>query len=241
MQKLELQLEYKTTSGMFDKDVYMKPYAALDLCQSIAGRHAYYLGIGADTLLKDNLGWITARQRIKFFNTPHLFDNLTVITYPHPQKKYEYFREYECYDQNKNLIFRALSLWVILDFNTNRLSNKNVMPEGIYHEGSYFDGIIKPINAKNDGILVNKYQVVKSDIDMYNHLNNAKYIDIIFDTLKIDSKYYDELTISYQSQAKLDDLIDIYKLDKEGTIYLTGFINDNLCFSSEIKLKEKEQ
>ncbi len=235
MEKLELTVDFKTTSGMFDKDVYIKPYAVLDLCQSIAGRHAYNLGFGADKLLEDNLGWITARQTFEFYQTPFLFDTIRITTFPHPQNKFEFYREYEAYNLKGEILFRSLSLWVILDFTNNRLSSKPIDFKGEFREGSYFKGVPKPKNAKNLGIKIGERIVVKADIDMYNHLNNAKYADIIFDFAGLDAKEYRSLTISYQSQALLNDVIEIYKYQEDNMIYITGIINDKICFTSEVR------
>ena len=235
---MELERIYKTTSGMFDKDVFIKPYAVLDLAQSIAGRHAYLMHIGADELLKQNLGWIIARQTYVFYNTPFLFDDLRIVTFPHPKGRYEYLREYECYNGKNELVFRGISLWVLLDFTTNRLVNKDIYPEGDYRTDSHFDKVDKPIIVSNNINKCGSHIVVKSDLDMYNHLNNAKYADIIFDYAGLDAKDYGSLTISYQRQAVLNDVIDIYKEEIDNKINISGYINNNICFSSTIIRKE---
>ena len=237
--KLSKTTIFETTSAMFDKDTYIKPQAILDVFQSAAGRHAYEMNIGADTLLKDNLGWITARQTIEIFATPFLFDQIEVYTFIHPRKKFEFLREYVAYDHNHKLLFRGISLWVILDFTTGRIRELDVYPEGEYEQNRNYDNVLKAKPVKNSGEKIKTYQVIKSDIDMYNHMNNTYYANLILDGAGVDSKDIKGLTLSYQSQAVLGDLIDIYREVNydEKRIYVTGVTGDKIVFSSFVDIK----
>ena len=235
---LKLECIYKTTSGMFDKDVYLKPYAAFDLTQSIAGRHAEDMHVGAYELLKQNLGWLIARQTIIFHDNPLLFDELKMVTFPYPKKNFEFLREYGCYNKDNKLIFSGVSLWVIYDFSTGKLVNKDIYPDGTFVENKIFDKVKKPLNIKKNDNIIYKYQVKLGDLDMYNHLNNAMYVRIIFDALNIPASSYQELTISYLKQAKLNDIIYIYQEIINNEINISGYINDDICFSANIIRKE---
>ena len=79
------------------------------------------------------------------------------------------------------------------------------------------------------------------DIDWNGHLNNVRYMDIIYNAVPIDilkDNLITELQIDYLKECKLNDSIDIYYHKEDESIYIKGDNEGKTAFSSKLRIKE---
>ena len=183
MSLLIFEKHFTLTNGMFDEHYGIKPYAILDIFQRIAGDHADILGCGTAFCEKNNYAWIIVRQEVYIYNNPTPMETVVVKTFPHKPSRIECKREYEISSSNGVLYAKGCSSWVLVDLSTFKmLKSDNIYPEGEFIESVLFkEKLIKPLNVFNDDNYLCDYKVEKSDIDIYHHMNNAKYAELIFD------------------------------------------------------------
>ena len=160
-----------------------KASVLLHFAQEAAGQHCLVLGTDWDALSKQHLFWAVIRQRMQITRLPVLGERLTVETWPMPTTRSAFPRSTVAYDENGREVFRAVSLWVLMDTRTRAM----ILPakSGIVVEGALrgtelaAPGSIAPRTLHN----AQSRSVCFTDLDRNGHMNNARYLDWIDDLL----------------------------------------------------------
>ena len=199
--------------------------------QDMATEHGYKIGVGR-AVLQEKYGiiWVLSRVRVDILRYPRFNEEITIETWPEQPGKLEFKRNFIIYDKNNNIIAKAISQWVLIDFNTRRLRRSTILEEKFPNSDrecaiEYNFGKIKPIGSL---VLSYKKTVGYSDIDLNEHLNNAKYIDYIMDcfTLEEHKKHFvRSIEINYLHEALPGDTIELYTDTtgaKNNNVYIEG-------------------
>lgn len=149
--------------------------ALLYLCQEAAGGHCKELGLDWDSLQKKNLFWALIRTRLEILRLPRAGEPVKMMTWPMPTTRSAFPRAAEGYDQDGNLLFRAVSLWVLMDTKKRTM----VLPG---KSGVALDGLTLgrelPIPGSigpEETPITRLYRVGDGDIDRNGHVNNTRY------------------------------------------------------------------
>lgn len=238
---VEKKLAFRLTVG--DTDCYdrLTPYSISNLFQEVASLHAEDLGCGYDVMIAKNLAWIVARNKITIIKSKNVGKNVIVKTWPHPNGRFDFERDYLLFNENNELLAKGSSKWLIYDLKRNFLcSSKGIMEdvdfslEKVYEEK--FDKI--DYGKIEDFELVLKHQIVFSDLDHYGHMNNAKYFVLMMDALNLnENEVLNEIQVDYINQGYLNRIIDIYKKKIDNTYYLLGKDEDKIIFAIKANIK----
>lgn len=179
---------------------YAKPSVLLYFAQEVAGRHCNALVPEQP----EHLFWALSRNKVQFTRIPALGETITLETWPLPATRVAYPRSTIAYDEMGNEVFRAISLWVLMDKNSRSM----VLPQ---RSGVDVPGIVRgselsvphnilPVPLQNQ----RKRTVCFTDLDQNNHMNNTRYLDWVGDLLP--SAFWNahplkELTVCYLSEA----------------------------------------
>lgn len=239
MSLLLFEKKFTLTNGMFDEHYGIKPYALLDIFQRIAGDHADILGCGNDYCDEHNYAWIIVRQEVYMYKSPTPMETVVVKTFPHVPSRVECKREYEISSLDGVIYARGCASWVLVDFNTFKmLKSDNIYPEGEFLESTLFkEKLTKPLNVKSDENYLCDYTVMKSDIDIYHHMNNAKYAELLFDYCDFKAVEINHFAINYINQIKQNKTMNIYKQVVDNKNYITGICDDVVVFTSVVDKK----
>lgn len=144
------------------------------------------IGYGMEYYFKENVAWILHKWNIQIFDRPFFRDNVTLVTNPYSYKAFYANREFEIYSEEGELLIRADSVWIFLD--TKNRKPKKIDPNVLRGYGVGDDGIEKfdklsDIEIVKDFDFSENYTIRKSDIDINNHLNNVRYIDLAIEML----------------------------------------------------------
>lgn len=203
--------------------------------QDMATEHAYNIGVGRDVLQKKyGIIWVLNRVKGEVIRYPMFKEEITIETWPEPPEKVQFNRNFLVYDKDGNIIVRAFSQWVVIDFITRKLRRSSIIEEEFPKVDRERDidctqGKIKPSGKLN---LSYKKTVGYSDIDINEHLNNAKYIDYIMDCFSLENhKKYSvkSIDIDYMHEALPGETIQLYtdtEDAKDNLVYIEG-INEN--------------
>ena len=199
----------------------LKPSMLLFYVQEVAGIHATSLGAGYDALAVKNLFWAILRTHVQISRLPRSGETIRVETWPMPTSRVAYPRSVVAYDEADNEVFRAISLWCLMDTNTRSM----VLPG---KSGVMVDGTLRGNELAVPGSLTIKAlehtasrKVLFSDLDRNGHMNNTRYMEWISDLLP--SAFHQchdpkEFTICYHSEAMEGEPLDIHYEMKEGGI-----------------------
>ncbi len=243
-----MAIMYKTIKfNVRERDVNLnddiRPATVLDYFQDIAGIHASELGVGFEPMLNLNLYWVILYVTFeRVGKTPSFGEQIKVNTWPKLQSKLEFEREYEIRDINDNLVIKGISNWCVINSQTRRLERADkVKFNGEYYDKSNYDTKCKrKLSLKPENILAEyDYKVHMTDLDHNLHLNNARYLDVIYNMFPENGKKnFKRCEIAYISEARLNDIIHV-KYFKDGNMdCYQGFVNDELSFEAIIELED---
>ena len=204
--------EFKINDAAVDCFGYLKPSMLLFYCQDIAGQHCHLLGADYESLADKNLFWAIIRQKVLITRLPMSGETIRVETWPMPTTKVCYPRSTVAYDQEGKEIFRAISMWVLMDTENRAMvlpGKSGVTVEGLL-TGSELaaPGSLAPRQLDN----IFSRKVGYTDLDRNGHMNNTRYLEWIADLLPSafhQHKKVREFTVCYHSEAREGDLLNL--------------------------------
>ena len=136
------------------------------------------------------------------------YDKITVETWPKDSEKILYYRDYILRDDENNIIAKATSAWLAIDF----ISKKPKILNGINSE--YFASLkdkksldYRPEKIDDfDGKIIAEKMVNFCDVDLNQHLTSTRYLDWIFDSFDVEfqkNNYPKKITINYIKETKI--------------------------------------
>ncbi len=216
---------YSQTSHITDTAVdcfgRLKPSVLLQYIQEVASVHGSAMGADRDSLAEKNLFWAILRSRVQITRLPRTGESIRLETWPMPTTRVAYPRSIIAYDGSGAEIFRAITLWVMMD----RTSRAMVIPakSGFTIQGRLegselaVPGSLAPRSMEQD----HSRRVCFTDLDLNGHMNNTRYFDWIYDLLPGSfhrEQTLKELTICYLSEAREGETLDMNWEVKEGTL-----------------------
>ena len=204
--------EFKITDAAVDCFGYLKPSMLLFYCQDIAGQHCHLLGADYESLAGKNLFWAIIRQKVLVNRLPMSGETIRVETWPMPTTKVCYPRSTVAYDEEGKEIFRAISMWVLMD-----TENRAMVLPG--KSGVTVDGVLTGSELAAPGSLAPRQlenvfsrKVGYTDLDRNGHMNNTRYLEWMADLLPSTfhhRKKVREFTVCYHSEAREADLLNL--------------------------------
>lgn len=164
--------------------------AICSLFQEVAGNHALKLKFDITDLHKHDLTWVLHRMDIKIDRYPDWRETITIKTWPAAGDALRAYRDYLILGEDGEEIGYCLSYWMMINLKTRR-------PVRMPRE------ILKLKLADRDHVLNIKserhmpfedveksttFTVRHSDLDMNQHVNNARYLEWIMESLPEDSQ-----------------------------------------------------
>lgn len=204
----------------------LKPSALLGMLQEAAGAQCVELELTYEDLAKKGVFWAITRQHIQITRLPRIYETITIETWPGKTSRVAYPRSTVAYDEKGNEIFRAISLWVLMDLKSRAL----VLPG---KSGITLDGLIRgselPVPA-SIGLAelktVGERVVRFSELDRNGHMNNSFYMDWVQDLLPgafHRNHPLADFTVCYLSEAREGDRIQLhYELAEDGALLVNG-------------------
>lgn len=233
--------EFQLTAGDFDRFKKIKPYAIFNIFQEVAANHAELLHAGYDEFKIQNKAWILLRNKYELLKEPVQSQKVIVQTWPLPGQKIEYDREFLILDMDKNILIKGTSKWSIIDLTTKRLTRYNYEFNGDFFLNKNFaEELTKIPNIDiNEDNYIYSYQVKYSDIDLYQHMNNAKYSDVLLNALDLkENEIIKEIQINFNNETKMNEIIKIYRKFINDSCYIVGLKeSDLISFKAIVKTK----
>lgn len=240
---LKFDKEYFVHTSMVGKGDYIRPAAILDLFQDSAGLHADNIGVGFKNISKKGILWVVSYLEFEVLGKlPKSLVDVKVTTWPHKHDRFEYIREYEMRDLDGNLILKGISNWVLVDINSHKLLKDDLPFNGEYYEyTNYIDYRRRKLNLEsNTNIETFDYKVQYTDLDHNGHMNNAKYLDVLYNFHKNmdDLNKIKKIMITFNHEALINDIINVtyFKNTDNNDCYI-GKINNDVSFQVVIEVK----
>lgn len=181
------------------------PVTILNFLEETAIAHSEALGLGVQTLLDKGLCWILNRWSLVMDSYPALNEHITIETWPSHFEKFYATRQFLIKDTGGNIIGRAVALWILLNFEKRRPAR---ITEDIWSKYGFNpeEAISSPFSALDtdfESYCSVDFNVMRSDIDTNNHVNNSRYVDWALEAIPqevFDSSILHILEVEYKKE-----------------------------------------
>jgi len=210
--------ETTTKVRAFDVDANgrLKVNTILDYFQDAASNDADRLNFGYNDFVPKGLYWVLSWAKVEILDYPKFMDEVKIQTWGKKQFKLYSMRDYLILNSDNEVICKGTSAWLLLDLKTLR---PKILTE-LYPELKMLDlkdalnDLPQKITPTSLTEIVYSSQIRYSDIDLNQHANNAKYIELMLDCFDIEfHKIHTikSLTVSFNSESKFGDQIQFNK------------------------------
>ena len=222
--KPSFEREHYLRTSDFDKRGKLNPASILDLFQDAAGCHADELGIGSDEMLRRNLLWVVVKIKFRILADPAMHQRVTVKTWPLPQSRVSFRREYRIEDGDGKALVIGSSEWTFMSASERKLALvKDVYPLEEYITEQSFEGRlgrIRDFEAEGEPYVV---RPGFSDLDMNGHVNNIRYAAFVMDALDpAEEELIDSFQIDYHREVMEGEALRLFTSRREGEILAKG-------------------
>lgn len=206
---------FKVRAFDIDSKDRLKVNAIMDYFQDAASNDAERLNFGYTNFVPKGLTWVLSWAKFEFIRYPKFMDEVKIQSWGKKQHKLHSIRDYLLLDSMNNILCRGTSAWLLIDLKSFR---PKVLPQ-LFPDIKMFgeknalidlpQKIIPPKNLEK----VYKTQIRYTDIDLNQHVNNAKYIELLLDCF--DEQFHKEnslrlLTVSFNAESKFGDEVELY-------------------------------
>lgn len=209
----------------------VKLFTIVDYIQQVAEGHAQILGVDFKSMMDHGLFWVVSRIEITMERYPKVGEDITVETYLGGREKVFMKRRFKIEDKDGQVIGRALIYYLILDTKTRFPQKPSVCPVDIdINVGNVIDNKLNKIKMPGEAIETIKRELYYNDIDINNHVNNARYISFIEDFFSLDwhrGKNISYMQLNFIKEIKFDDILIMNKFieNKENNSYCINGIS----------------
>ena len=243
MNQLIRRCRLRTTD--FDRYCRLQPAAVLELFQDVAAEHAALLGLGFDAMTRRGMLWVVLRVYYEQLAQPQLFDEVQVVTWPHPPGLLDFGRDYRIDAADGSPLVRGTSQWVVIDAaNRKMVPSQEVSfpPEAVREEHLIPTRLrkLRDFPAQGAG------QTIRSqftDVDLNGHVNNAKYANYFLNALQPGPEAaIRSFQLDYHHEVLPGQALALHIRREGGTVQCKG-CNDAgaVMFSSQLTLVPTEK
>ncbi|MFC5190336.1 acyl-[acyl-carrier-protein] thioesterase [Algoriphagus aquatilis] len=206
-----------------------------DLLQEIAWRHADSADFGRN-LLETKQMWVLSRLEIKVEKFPKWGDRLQLFTGGRGAEKLFAFREFMVWDQDQQVVARAMSSWLLLHTETKRIQKPElVLPSELFDPRNAPAWQPEKLAVGGELSAQEEIQVRQSDLDLYHHVNNTSYIRWVENFLAEVSFFPKQISINYLSECLSGDQVILSLFEKDAEKFIEGKVGDKSVFVARVR------
>jgi medium-chain acyl-[acyl-carrier-protein] hydrolase len=182
--------------------------------QKLASAHAEGLGVGFGEMVSLSMFWVLSWVKLEFIFFPVFGDEFSAKTWPKCRHKLFSIRDFLFCDKGGDVFCKGTTAWLLVDLKTKKAKNPVCLEDRILYQQSMdaLNCYPKRFHSERHGETVFTRRIRYSDLDINQHVNNARYIEYLMDCFEVDHHKRHKirsLTVSFVSEAKYGDEIDL--------------------------------
>ena len=214
----------------------------LSLLADLATLNAIQIGMWKESL-KGKYGWILSRQTLKLKRPIRMEEDIEITTRAKSGNRVQFARTYEIESQGEK-IGGIYSVWTLIDLKNRRIVKPQQAGLDIPEIEEYqsfvekYEPVLKNITTHKVG----ERQVLYNDVDVNQHMNNAKYIEWALDLMPYNQHqdyYIEQLSMHYKKEIAPLTNVELYYGKENDDFKIEFKVNDTICFELSGKLKRR--
>ena len=160
----------------------------VNILLTTGGYNADENGFGIRKINEMNSSWVLLRLAVEMNSFPLQYESISVETWIESIGRSTSIRNFRIRNKKSEIIGYAYSMWAMIDLNTRRALDLQLL-EGIQAFATNIKlDIEKPIKLETiDGEPVDRLKVKYSDIDINQHTNTMSYVKWLTDTFSLET------------------------------------------------------
>lgn len=216
-----------------DNSCSMDLYSILNYFQDCSNFHSEDVGVGIEYLRARHQVWLLSSWQVELVDSPKLFDQITIGTWPYDFKGLYGYRNFVLYNDNKDHTISAYanSIWFLMD--TNTMKPMKVTDDDIaaypveppYPMEYAARKITLPKDSDSAKKAYTEILVSKTMLDSNNHVNNAQYVRLAQSCLP-EGFLVRGMRAEYRKSALLGDIICPMQITSADSAHCHILLND---------------
>lgn len=199
--------------------------------QEVAGNHADKAGFGYKEMLDKNQIWVLSRLKVVVDKFPAWNEKININTWSRGKEGIFYIRDFEIDNQQMKTIIKATSSWAAINVKSRRPEIVQGLEEGLYSlkDQLALNETLGKLPELSKPCFVRKRIIEYTDIDLVYHVNNVKYIELIYNSFPeqiLMNMRIKSLEINYLGEAKYKDELQIYFESIDEASFLVSVVRD---------------
>ncbi len=249
----EMPNVYKGSFSIGTRSVDMhnrcRPSALLSYLQEAATSAAIALNVSREEMLaQHNSFWMLARIWFRLDRPLAWDDVLTVRTWHRGGMGVSMYRDFDLFVEGEP-VGEAVSTWVLADQDSRRMLRLSQVPAFRQTSGGVLckERLLQKIPLPPQMSLSEERTMRYSDVDINGHVNNARYADLVCDTLGLESlpreKFICEMQLGYLAESLPGDTLALYTAMENpwGFVQGIGAKSGQPCFEARIGFAQTER
>ena len=195
--------EYVLDIGRIDGCGIARPSAIVDFMQELATSHAAELGLSADFMKENHVHWVLSRIKYTCNRPLYMGETIKLTTWPRQVRGASWYRDFIIEDGG-GVIGNAVTVWAVVNEQTHQLVRPQTLNVHLKEQIVGQPEMLRGIRTKHLEPCFDRV-VRYSDIDINQHLNNVKAVDILSDAFGLEdnnqTSWVSQMQVNYVSET----------------------------------------
>ena len=187
----------------------------VDLLLTTAGKNADDNNFGIRHLQENNNTWVLSRLAVEITEFPKQYETIYIETWIEDVFRLNTTRNFQIKNSKNEIIGKAVSLWVMINFDTRRPVELDKLGDIQQHAEHVKIDILSPAKIDNvSGTVENSLQTKYSDIDINQHVTTVRYLQWMCDCFSLDfyQKYQlKRFDVNFMSEILYNEKVEVVK------------------------------
>jgi medium-chain acyl-[acyl-carrier-protein] hydrolase len=197
---------FEVTSHDTDMEARLRLGSMVNFLIQSAIKSADSLGFGFGGIKGQQLFWVLSRLPLEIYRPLKWYEKLEVETWPKNVEKILYLRDYIVRDADSNIVAKATSGWLAVDFESHRAKKIEGVHAELFSQMKEMHALPelpKKLEAVETGASF-EFKTSYYDIDLNKHLSATRYIDRMMDSFPVDfhlNHYPSALSVNFLKET----------------------------------------
>ena len=200
------------------------------------------IGAGFAYMKETQRSWLLSAWNVEVVRRPEVAEEITIATWPYEFKGVYGLRNFVILDKNGNHLVKADSCWFLTDMETGRPTRptaEDIAPYPTVDPRLDMEELTRKIALPEGLQEVGRVTVMKRNLDINNHVNNAQYVGIAGEVVPEGCEVRG-IRAEYKRAAVLGDVIVITCAEHDG-IYSVSLCGEDGSIYATVEFRTEKR